>query len=284
MAAMQQMLMATGSSVPVGHLDDLAVLPRCAHGLRKLISTATLCLDVRHRTSGVVTPIGFSGDTIDAAAIAAAAAGGYLDVSRMYDQTGNGYHLEQATVVRMPNIVAAGVYQGTLKFAASRLATTSALPFGTPFWGIYSRRKFQAIATRVFIEMSANASGANPQAAFLYSAATNRIYPYSQNGVGANRSGWFDCFDTMVQSTFLFNRSIVGTGEFLARQNGSGLTITPFGGTTEQTGNFNSYRVHLGARADDSIPAVMDLDAIVQYDADTTAIAADIEAIVGVAP
>jgi hypothetical protein len=272
---------ASASNGP--YLDSLAVQPRAAHGLRKLISTATLCMRVRNRTTGVETDIGFSGDKVDVAAIEATHTGQYVDVTKLYDQTGNGYHFAQATVARMPNIVAVGGYQGALKFAGSDMAS-AALPMGTPYWGVYTRHNFSAIATRVFIELSANASGANTQAAFLYAAATNRMYMYSQNGSAAARQMWANCFIGIAQRTYLFNRSVVGTGEFTARESSTAQTLTSSGGSTEQTGNFNSYLVSLGARADGSLPAVMDLHNLAQYDADTSAIAADIEAIVGVAP
>ncbi|MCC8364501.1 hypothetical protein LK996_15625 [Lysobacter sp. A6] len=278
------------ASVAAGpYLDQLGVLPRSAHGLRKLISTATKCMDVRNRGSGATATIGFSGDSINVAQVLAVFSGSdYVDITRLYDQvdqTSAGYHFDQATVAKQPSIVVSGAFQNKIKFSGSQfMGTANVMPFGTPHWSIYSRKKFDAQATRVFIEQSLNASGSNPQAAFLYSAALNRLYPYCQNAAGAHRSGWVDCFNTVVQHTFRFNRAIVGAGEFVSRQNGAAQLINGFGGTTEQTGNFNANTVYLGGRGDGSIGAVMDLDNLAQYDVDTSAYDSLIEAIIGVAP
>lgn len=270
------------------YLDGIAVLPMCAHGLRKLYSTATQCILVRNGTTGVETTIGFSGNSIDLAALNATFTGTEnVFVKTIYDQSGNGRHFTQNTTTRQPDIVASGVYQGTIRFGGIQnafMATASALPMGTPRWGIFVRHNFTALATRVFCELSTNSSGANTQAAMLYAAATNRMYMYSQNGTGAARQNWSDCFTGMAQRSWLFDRSIVGNTEEQARQSGSNQTMTNTGGSTEQTGNFSSYTNYVGARGDDTLHTVMSLDAIVQYNVDTTPYLSAIESIVGTAP
>lgn len=287
MGATQQALIASSAAVsPGAYLDGLSVQPRCVYGLRRLVSTATLCIRVRNRQTTVETDIGFAGDSVDVSAIMGTFTGTqFVDVMTVYDQSVNGFHLQQSTVTLMLGLVASGVYLGTLRWGGTELVGTSgSLPMGTPFFGVYTRHNFTAAATRVFVELSANASGANPQAAFLYAAASNRMYMYSQNAAAAARQMWADCFTAMVQRTYLFARSVVGTGEFVARQAGVVQTLTTSGGSTEQTGNFSSYPLYVGARADGSLGAVMDLDALAIYDADTSSIVTDIEAIVGVAP
>jgi hypothetical protein len=66
------------------------------------------CLQVRRASDDTTQNIGFSGDALDTAALTSFCSGTDGYVSILYDQSGNGRNLEQATTGIQPQIVASG--------------------------------------------------------------------------------------------------------------------------------------------------------------------------------
>jgi hypothetical protein len=80
-----------------------------AYSLRKLTGSATYAIDVRRVSDSAATSIGFDayGD-LDTATLLAFAGTGSVTVSRWYDQTGNGKHMDQIGSTQQPQIVFTG--------------------------------------------------------------------------------------------------------------------------------------------------------------------------------
>ena len=102
-----------GSSASVAYLVDL-YSPDLAFSLRKISSTATLCLRVRRDSDDSETDIGFSGGVVDASAIASFCGVAQGWVKTWYDQSGNGLDVTQSVLARQPKI-----YNGTTVYTVA---------------------------------------------------------------------------------------------------------------------------------------------------------------------
>src|SRR5690606_4431727 len=104
------------------------------------ISTATSCIRVRRSSDNAEQDIGFSGDDLNTTALASFVGSDSAYVVKVYDQTGNGEHLEAASSGQQPRIVDAGSYDGKLVFNGSSHAMRIAgLVLGTPQTALYWR-------------------------------------------------------------------------------------------------------------------------------------------------
>jgi hypothetical protein len=101
-------------SLPLGNrviprllLDQVPAV--AAYSLRQLTSSATYAVDVVRSSDLATTSIGFNafGD-LDTATLLAFAGSGTVTVSRWYDQTGNGKHMDQSGATAQPTIVLTG--------------------------------------------------------------------------------------------------------------------------------------------------------------------------------
>jgi hypothetical protein len=101
-------------SLPIGN----RVIPRllldqvpaaAAYSLRQLTSSAIYAVDVVRSSDLATTSIGFNafGD-LDTTALSAFAGSGTVKVSRWYDQSGNGKHMDQSGNTAQPQIVLTG--------------------------------------------------------------------------------------------------------------------------------------------------------------------------------
>lgn len=278
MGAMQQFMMAGASSASGSYLDSLAVTPRACFSLRKLISTATVCCRVR-RSDNAEQDIGFSGNSIDTAALLSFCGATNGFVTKWYDQTGNAEHLEQATTTKQPQIVSAGSHFGSITFNGSAFTMTiTSLTLGTPQVGIYTRGKYNSTGgAGVFCEMTTNASS-NSGTFLIYNNAGAFLLD-SYNTAGTNRARSYTTVTTTSQETYLLNRATVGATELSAYTNGTIRTASE-SATTEQTGNYATNDMYLGSRGGTVSYGAMDRDTFVIYNADTASIRSSIEAIV----
>lgn len=84
---------------------DTHTNPRAAYSLRKLSSTASTAITVEN-SSGTTADIGFdSNGDLDTAALTTHCGSNYGRVSKWWDQSGNGRHMEQSTATNRPYIV-----------------------------------------------------------------------------------------------------------------------------------------------------------------------------------
>lgn len=90
-------------------LDRLSAAPSAGFATWRLRNAyAGSCIRVRRASDNSEQDIGFSGSNLDIAALLAFAAGGDAFVKTLYDQSGNGRDLTQATAANQPKIVSAG--------------------------------------------------------------------------------------------------------------------------------------------------------------------------------
>lgn len=264
------------------YLDQLATTPIAVWSINKLISTATVSIRVRRSSDDAEQDIGFSADALDTAALASFVGANSGFVVTFYDQTGNGHHFTQATTSRQARIVNAGAFDDGLVFDGSNDGYTSdSVTFGGQHAWVFSEF-VQASDTNVkaLLELSAD-----------YSAAADRfiVYDFSTQGglvaamgaAGATRGNAFSNAGTLALWAFKFDRSTVGTGEVAAWRNGSTMTETPISGSvTDQTGNFGSHVLNLGARnGGTAFPSTASIRQAAVYAADVSAIRTSIEGI-----
>lgn len=94
-----------GVAVPVDYFLDTYPSAVAAYSLRKLSSTATTAITVEN-SSGTTADIGFdSNGDLDTAALTSHCGSNYGRVSKWWDQSGNGRHMEQTTAASRPYIV-----------------------------------------------------------------------------------------------------------------------------------------------------------------------------------
>lgn len=90
-------------------LDRLSAAPSAGFATWRLRNAyAGGCIRVRRASDNGEQDIGFSGSNLDTVALLAFAAGGDAFVKTLYDQSGNGRDLSQATAASQPKIVSAG--------------------------------------------------------------------------------------------------------------------------------------------------------------------------------
>lgn len=263
------------------YLDALAVLPRAAWSLRKLISTATVALRVRRSSDSAELDIGFSGDALDTAALTAFVGAGSGFVQTWYDQTGNGINVTNATAAQQPRIVNAGVYAGEVKWdGVDDRLVGPAMTMGTPYMGIYATlRQANGSANKVIVDTSSGATAA--QSAVFYVGTVGRWYVQGRNAAGTIGQLGFNPTNvtTMMPVTAIYDRSLSQSTESKLWHNGVSQAVTNTFGTN-LTGNFNNNPVCLGALADGTLPGDCAIESLAIYGADTLALRTSIEAIV----
>lgn len=268
------------------YLDDLAVLPRAAYAVKKLIRTANLCLRVRNNTTDVETDIGFDGDMIDTTAIDAALGTDEGYVVTWYDQTGNGEDATQITEAQQPEIDNGTGFFGYLNTIGNNRLDVTSLTMGTPYLGIYQKGKLQDLVsgTGIMFENSPNVAAAADGAIIFTSSATIRIQ--ARNGTSTAKTAQFTPSPALnVLGTLairIARTSTAGDTETQLDRDGVPQTATmiddPVGGLT---GNFASMDYGIFSRPSDPNPGVKWQGyAFVIYTADTSAIASSIETII----
>lgn len=285
MGAIHQVLLATGG-VSTIYLDQLAATPRMALSMKKkLISTATNALRVRRSGDSTEQDIGFSGASVDSAALSSFIGGNSGFLRTFYDQTVNAENAVQATAGNQPRLINAGVADAmaTWDGAGDGMAITS-LTTGAAQLGIYLKFKTPTTSgVKIIFEQSINYNN-NAQSCAVYTDATlpGTVLIACRNAVGAfaRVQSFPVSANANAQLSILIDRTLTGTDEIRMWSSGTQLTPTVIGTPVDQTGVFSSYDTYLGARAASSLHADIGLESLVTYNADTSVIRADIEAII----
>lgn len=174
----------------VGAMDPFT-FPWRAYSLRRLLSLYTgPLIQVRRSSDDTTLDIGFDLDgDLDTAALLTFAGAGNAFVTRWYDQSGGGSHLEQGTLAAQPSIVTAGVvnlldglpavtFDGTddyLTVASVGLYAAGAATMATVFSGA-------SAANSVVVGESNNAGGGNLYRLMRSSTAAWNVQATSSTG------------------------------------------------------------------------------------------------------
>lgn len=174
----------------VGAMDAFT-FPWRAYSLRRLLSLYTgPLIQVRRSSDDTTLDIGFDLDgDLDTAALLTFAGAGNAFVTRWYDQSGGGSHLEQGTLAAQPSIVTAGVinlldglpavtFDGTddyLTVASVGLYAAGAATMATVFSGA-------SAANSVVVGESNNAGGGNLYRLMRSSTAAWNVQATSSTG------------------------------------------------------------------------------------------------------
>jgi hypothetical protein len=268
-------------SAAATYLDQMSTLPRCCLSLRKKVSTATVAIRIRRSSDNTEQDIGFSGNSLDTAAITSFVGSNSAFVTKFYDQTGNGFHAVQATAANQPRIVNAGTIDSQPVFDGSNdFLKITALTNAGAQAGIYSKLKMALTGgTAVFWESSANYNS-NAGGFVAYINPGDYGIGMSTAGVLTRAVKYGLGLSTLKQVTVLYDRTITGSAEIAAYIGGTISSQTGADSTNECTGNFATYDVYFGGRGGASLFAALELESWVFYDADTSSIRASIESLV----
>jgi hypothetical protein len=272
---------AVSAPAPGGdYLDLLAVTPVAAWSMnRKLVSSATVAIRVRRSSDNTQSDIGFSGDVLDAGALASFVGANDAFVTNVYDQTGNGRHLGQGDSAKQPRIVLAGVFDAAMVFDFSNDCLVSeTLTMGTSrAWVFAEWECVDDASVRVIAEMSDN-----------YSANNNHFAIYTQGSIGEMLGGFgisgarltsFANASGIDYWTYLFDKAATGSDQVKAWRDGTAMTPTGVN-TTDVGGTFANANMNVGSRSNGGgFPSSALIRQLVVYNADASAIRADIEAI-----
>jgi lysophospholipase L1-like esterase len=144
-----------------------------AYGPSKLLAAATNSVDITRTSDSTVKTVGFVGSLPDFNTGDAFVEGTSGGVSKLYDQSGNGYHATQATAANMPpwlnNLLANGLrglgFDGTL--ANSGVIHSLAIPSGV------------SLSTQAFTVIFIGQVRSNNVSAALFELGTHNIVAYT---------------------------------------------------------------------------------------------------------
>jgi hypothetical protein len=265
------------------YLDSLATTPHLVLSLRKMISTATVAIRVRRSSDNTEQDIGFSGNSLDTASLATFVGAGNGFVVTFYDQTGNGRNAVQATAAKQPRIVSSGTYDGKLVFDGSDDAMTiPSLNPASQYFGLYTKIKLTTAGSfKIMFEHGPDgATTAGGMVLYGVNNSTQWEMTMANGGAGSARAVRYPVsLASLERITALYNRATTGVGENRLWRSGSEPTRTD-PATVEQTGNFSSQTLHIGARTATSLYADMWLETLAIYNADSESLRTSIEAIV----
>lgn len=279
---LRRTMMAGGSPLPADYLDQLSPAPILAFGLRKLISTATNAIRVRRSSDNSEADIGFSGDDLDWAALASHVGGGSGYIRTIYDQTGSGFHAQQATFGNQPRIVNAGVPDSHITWDGTDDAMqVSSFAVGTPYVGIYGDLRFTPDSgARIVLEHSANyVSNNHTFVAYAQSTEGGMVVGSHATEVNMVRSRSFPVSGTDIWA-ILLDRTQLSASQVLAWRGASSLTGTNIGVTT-QTGSFGTHTLNIGARNAGSLYCALQMGSLAIYSANSSAIRLQVQAVLG---
>ncbi len=283
---MWQRMLRPATAGPSFYLDSLSPAPRAVLSLRKLISSASQCARVRRSSDNAEQDIGFSDGALDVAALLSFVGSGSAFVTTLYDQTGNGEHLVQATAASQPRIVNAGVYDGKLVFDGTDDAMRiQALTLGAPQVGLYFRLALPGTYTtyNMLYELTPEFVSNGPHTfASYHEDGLWTVQSQSTTVPGGVRSHRYDPapWAAMGLRTFLYDASTIGSDQIRAWNNG-GFLEPGILTSTNQSGNYKTGAdLFIGSRADTTFFTSLWLHTLVIYSADSDAIRTKAESII----
>lgn len=280
---MLRRLMMAGNTSASGYLDALSVSPIAVHSLNKLISSATNSIRVRRSSDNTEQDIGFAGNVLDTSSLLAFVGSGDGFVRTVYDQTGGGFNMEQATTTNQPKIVSAGSYLSGVTFdGTSSWMKILALTMGNPQAAIYSKISIaNPSSLKIVIESTTNYNNGNGAFVFYYN--TNNVLGLGMSNAAASsiRAQDYNLGTTPgSQLSLLYDRTLLDGAQEKVWMDGVSVPLAFTEATTAQTGTFGSNDVYVGARAGSSYFANFHLENLVFYRDDTALIRTSIEAAV----
>lgn len=267
-----------------GYLDGLSPAPRVAYSLKKVISTATNAIRVRRSSDNAEQDIGFVGDALDTAALAAFVGSNSAFVTTFYDQTATGINLVQATASAQPRIVNAGVFDGASIFDGSDdWMSAASVPYGSGYAAAYMKAAMpNQSALAIMLESSANYNSAT--GSFIWYMDTN-FHVFATNSGAAYRREYSTPSATTLRTITARGQMAVADGTLpQQRFRMAGTDYSPsltFGTPATPVVNFTTQTLYLGSRAGSSFFAPVQIETLVIYAADADANLAAIETIVG---
>jgi len=213
-------------------LDKYTRATFCYSTKLKSINYFGPCMKVRRSSDNTTQDFYFVNNDLDTISLLTFCGVGNGFVDTWYDQSGNGYHMTQATTGSQPQIVASGVvnfqnglyyldFDGTDDYVANGSITVN-----TGFFFLFINAKLDsATASQVII-------GANNNFCSLQQL-TNAHYTYA----GSSAYGYYSVTDitSLLTKSSFFNGSLTGNSERLkAYQFGIQQTLT-FSGTVPTT-------------------------------------------------
>lgn len=277
-----------GAPPPNPYLDGLASSPFWARSLKKLISTATNSIRVRRSGDDAQQDIGFDGDALDTTALALFVGSDSAYVVTVYDQTGGGRDMTQATSSKQPRIVNAGSYEGIMKWDGTDDAMSSAaVALNQPQLAIFIDGMIPASVGSSLIVMESSSNWNTNSYSFLlytntgqWEAGMNSASPGTPNQRVVRYTG-IDLSSRAILSV-LFDRSLTGTSQIRAWANGvQGTGTSAAGYNTNQTGSFTTRDHYLGGRSAASLYSSPQIFSDVGYNTDVSSIRSAIETILG---
>lgn len=254
-----------------------------AYSIAKLLSSATDAITaVNTNTSGSAT-IGFSGDTLDTAALATLSGGtDTCVVSEYLNQEGTTARKLTAAGSTRPRIVNAGVYDGKLVFDGSDDAMVAGANSSgsNDSFTIFIRGLLRSTGTQIILEHSADYNS-NDGAVAYYDAGALSIGSHYVTGNAFYRSDFAGVYPNNNVHAWKLQRGS-GLGGVAASKcfvNGSLQTRSGNGDLSVMGANFAATLWYLAARAGTTLPSPLDLHTLLIYegavsDADIAAISA----------
>lgn len=273
-----------GAGVDAGYLDDFSPAPRVAYSLRRVISTAALAIRVRRSSDNAQQDIGFVGDNLDTAALAAFVGSDSAFVTTFYDQTTTGINLVQATATSQPRIVNAGVFDGAAIFDGSNdWMSAASVPFGTSYAAAYMKAAMpNQPGLGIMLESSSNYN--NGSGRFIWYMENNLHALGTRANVSYRRDYSIDSATSLRAITNLYQMAVSDGTTAQQRFRNAGVNISPSnsqGAPATPSVNFTTQTLYLGCRAGSAFFAPVQIHTLAIYAADTDAIVSSIEAIVG---
>lgn len=114
-----------------------------AYSIRKLSTTATVCIRVRRSSDNAETDIGFIGNDLDTASLLSFVGAGNGFVTTWYDQSGNSLNISRVVLSQQPRIVSLGVVDSKgLKPSISFDGSDDILAYPSPIVALNSGSQF----------------------------------------------------------------------------------------------------------------------------------------------
>lgn len=175
-------------------LPASAGAPKAVWSAIKLSSWNGACLRLVRISDSAEQDIGFSGGAVNMAAADAFAAASDRAIIRVYDQSGNGFHLTQATASLGPSLDAGNSWNGITPFSVAANFTSSRQWLSMPALNIgrQTHSVYQAVAPisssfgEIFWEFNDGATGAQ---SVLYNNSNTSLIHFGNGGAGVNLTG-----------------------------------------------------------------------------------------------